>query len=331
MSHNIETMAYAGETPWHSLGVKVDSTLSPQQIAVAAGCDWEAIKVPVYAHMGKPFTKGFKAVPTGEFAIVRDSDFKVLSPSVGEGWQPVSNSEVFATFDDIVRAGNATMETAGSLQGGRIIWALAKLNSEFTVGDTDKTLGYMFLSASHRWGMATRCDFTSIRIVCNNTLNAALSDKSAGALTIQHRTKFDASRVADFMGVSESQMNHRKAQAMALLATKAKDDDLKAFYAMVFPLTSKSNLREKELSRNAELALAMNADRAQPGNDESFGTWWSAFNTVTYMTDHVLANTPETRMFNSWLGTGRKLKLEAMNSALKFAGASSDLAETIAA
>lgn len=331
MSHNVETMAYAGETPWHNLGVKVEGNLTPAQMQTAAGLDWEAIKVPVFAHVGKRGTVGYREKATGEFAICRDSDLSVLSPSVGKGWEPVSNKEVFETFNDIVTAGNATMETAGSLQDGRIIWAMARMNEEFNINGGDVTKAYMFLSASHKFGMATRCDFTNVRIVCNNTLNAALSDKSKGALVIQHRTKFDAARVADFMGVSHAQMENRKAQALALSAAKAEADDLKMFAAMLFPLTSKSNVREKELSRNAEFFLALNDDATQPGIEFARGSWWQAFNTVTFMTDHVLSGSDDVRMYNSWLGTTRTLKLNALNKALEFAGASADIAEKIAA
>jgi phage/plasmid-like protein (TIGR03299 family) len=335
MSHNVETMAYAGEMPWHGLGVSVSDMLTPREMQIAAGLDWEAIKVPTYIRnpnwkvgVGKEIAR---EIPTGEFCIARNTDLAILSPSVGKNWHEVSNAEVFNTFNDIVSAGNAKMETAGSLQDGKIIWALARLEDSFDILDGDISHAYMFLSASHKFGMSTRCDFTNIRVVCNNTLNAALSDKSSGALVIQHRTKFDAAAVADFMGASHVQMMLRKAQAVALSAKKAEEEDLKLFYSKVFPLTSKSNVREKELSRNAEFALALNNDDNQPGIDFARGSWWQAFNTVTFMADHHLANNADTRMFNSWLGTGRSLKLNALNLALEMSGSDADLAEKIAA
>ena len=58
MAHNIEMvgdvakMAYAGETPWHGLGVQVPADVTPQQMLEAAGLDWEVRKIKAYAKVG---------------------------------------------------------------------------------------------------------------------------------------------------------------------------------------------------------------------------------------------------------------------------------------
>ena len=94
MAHNVETMAYAGEVPWHGLGEKVPSDLSPRQMMEKAGCDWEVEKVPTFAQ------HGMQQIPTGTSALIRSTDNTVLAPMVGDGWEPVQNSEAFDFFNE---------------------------------------------------------------------------------------------------------------------------------------------------------------------------------------------------------------------------------------
>ena len=91
MAHMVETMAYAGELPWHGLGVKVPSDLTPRQMMEKAGVDWRVNLVPTYADVN-----GTK-VSTGQKALVRETDSKVLT-NVGGNWNPVQNEEAFDFF-----------------------------------------------------------------------------------------------------------------------------------------------------------------------------------------------------------------------------------------
>ena len=111
----VETMAYAGEVPWHGLGTKVSDDLTPNQIMVKAGLDWSVNKVPTYAKVGDI------EVPTGQEALVRSSDNKVLT-QVGKKWYPVQNEEAFEFFSEYCYAGDMSMETAGSLTPAVASW-----------------------------------------------------------------------------------------------------------------------------------------------------------------------------------------------------------------
>ena len=99
MSHEVEMvngqaqMAYAGEVPWHGLGTKVSTDLTPNQIMVKAGLDWSVDKVPTYAKVGDT------EVETGQEALIRSSDNKVLT-QVGKNWYPVQNEEAFEYFSE---------------------------------------------------------------------------------------------------------------------------------------------------------------------------------------------------------------------------------------
>ena len=95
MSHEIETMAYAGELPWHGLGVEVSNELTPMMMLEKAGLDWSVDEVPSFVeHDGRQ-------IPTGQKSLVRSSDSKILT-NVGSGWHPVQNHEAFEFFNEFV-------------------------------------------------------------------------------------------------------------------------------------------------------------------------------------------------------------------------------------
>jgi len=175
MSHELEIvngeaqMAYAGDTPWHGLGVKVPADLSPIQMLDKAGLNWSVEKESLIT------SSGF-AVPDKK-ALVRSSDNKVLD-IVGKDWNPVQNQEAFEFFDDFVSSGDMEMHTAGSLKGGQIVWALAKVKESFKVFGNDEVESYLLFSNPHRFGQSVDVRFTPIRVVCNNTLTLSLQTKS---------------------------------------------------------------------------------------------------------------------------------------------------------
>ena len=117
MAHELEfvngkaQMAYAGDVPWHGLGVKVSNDLTPEQMLKAAGLDWTVDPVDLFAEVGGD------RLPTGHRALVRSSDQKVIDVITND-WNPVQNSEAFEFFNDFVAHGDMSMVTAGSLKDG---------------------------------------------------------------------------------------------------------------------------------------------------------------------------------------------------------------------
>ena len=143
MAHEVETMAYAGELPWHGLGVPVSNDLTPAQMQQKAGLDWNVEKVDAFVNIGG------QQVKTGQQALVRTSDNTILT-NVGEGWNPVQNSEAFDFFTDFVMEGDMEMHTAGSLKNGQIVWALAKVKESFDLFGEDRVDSYMLFSNPHQ-------------------------------------------------------------------------------------------------------------------------------------------------------------------------------------
>ena len=120
----VETMAYAGEVPWHGLGVPVSNDLTPAQMMKKAGLDWRVEEVESYIDFNG------KKIPTGQKSLVRETDGRLLT-NVGEKWNPCQNETAFEFFHEYVMAGDMEMNTAGSLRDGKMVWALAKVKESF--------------------------------------------------------------------------------------------------------------------------------------------------------------------------------------------------------
>lgn len=317
MAHELEilsdgtaSMAYVGEVPWHGLGVQVSNDMTPSEMMKAANLDWKVEKVPTFAVM----PDGEK-ISTGSYAIVRETDHKVLSPSVGPAWEPVDNEKCFEFFNDFVKSGDMEMHTAGSLRGGQIIWALAKIRDKFTLFGGDEIEGNLLLSASHLYGKVSNTDFTPTRVVCMNTLMMALGSQSKNAVSVNHRTKFDPEVVKTMMGIASFKLHDYEQAALVLGQKSYTGADLSTYFKGIFPLKNDKD----GISQNAEKCFEALED--QPGGEFAAGTWWQAYNAVTYVTDHLLSRSADTRVFSSWFGVNRGKKLEAFKTATKFATA----------
>ena len=313
MAHNVETMAYAGETPWHGLGVPVPADLSPEQMLEKAGLDWTVRKVPAFASIG-----GNKSIPVGKSVLVRESDDTVLDV-VGDDWNVLQNRDAFEFFHDFVANGDMEMHTAGSLRNGQIVWALAKVHDGFELFKGDQVDSYLLFSNPHRYGWSIDVRFTPIRVVCNNTLTLSLNTSSKNFVKISHRTQFDGDMVKETLGVAKEKLSKYREMAQFLGKKKYNVIDLTKYFKQVFPVQGVSVEARKELSKSASKAL--DVIHTQPGAEFAEGSWWQAFNTVTYMVDHVIGRSQDSRMTNAWFGTGKKLKSDALELAIEMAEA----------
>jgi len=313
MSHEIEMvngvaqMAYAGETPWHGLGTKVLPDLTPDQMLDAAGLNWEVRKVPAFA------TINDRQVNVGHSALVRNIDDKVLDV-VSNDWNPVQNSEAFAFFNDFIAEGDMEMHTAGSLKDGQIVWGLAKVKAGFSLFNGDEVESYLHFTNFHKYGFSTDVRFTPIRVVCNNTLTLSLNTKVEKMVKISHRREFDGDNVKLMLGVAAEKLAQYKEMAQFLGSKRYSNENVVEYFKRVFPSAG-----QKEVSRSTN--TAMEILETQPGAQFAEGTWWTCFNAVTYMTDHLLGRTQDTRLTSAWYGANKNVKTKALETALEFAEA----------
>lgn len=313
MAHMVETMAYAGETPWHGLGVHVPSDLSPAQMLEKANLDWTVEKVPAFAKVGG------KQTSVGWSALVRSSDESILSV-VSNDWNPVQNHEAFEFFHEYCAAGDMEMHTAGSLRDGQIVWVLAKIKESFELFKGDQVDSYLLFTNPHKFGQSIDVRFTPIRVVCNNTLTLSLSEKADRMVKKSHRTQFDAAQVKEQLGIATHKLAKYKEMAQFLGSKRYNDTNLKEYFNRIFPVLAynkEKGPQRKDLSKSATRALDIIS--TQPGAQFAEGSWWQAFNAVTYLTDHEIGRTADSRLQSAWFGANKNLKIKALETAVEFA------------
>lgn len=316
MAHELEfvngeaSMAYAGDVPWHGLGTKVPNDLTPLQMLDAANLNWTVQKYPSHV-----FVDGM-TIYTKRDALVRSSDNRILD-IVTEDWHPVQNETAFEFFNDFIAAGDMEMHTAGSLKNGQIVWALAKIKDSFDVVPNDTVESYLLFSNFHKYGFSTDVRFTPIRVVCNNTLSLSLSKKSERLVKVSHRVEFNPDEVKETLGIAYEQMRKYADVSKYLAQRMAPNEDIVSYFTRVFPVQSSKETNRKEISKGAEVCLDIL--NKQPGAQYAEGSWWQAFNAVTYYTDHVAGRNADNRLSSSWYGLNKNLKTRALELALEFA------------
>ena len=164
MAANVETMFYTRTKPWHGLGTMVEEAPTSREALEAAGLNWQVIQKNLVTDSGI-VVPGFKA-------NLRENDQQVLGV-VSDRYKVVQNEEAFA-FTDALLGEGVTYETAGSLQNGRRTWILAKLPARYIISG-DEVTPYLVFMNSHDGSGSIKAAMTPIRVVCQNTLNLALS------------------------------------------------------------------------------------------------------------------------------------------------------------
>jgi phage/plasmid-like protein (TIGR03299 family) len=314
-------MAYAGATPWHGLGEKVTNNLSPVQMLKAAKIDWTVSKRDVAFKN----SKGVWVPSKDKFVLARDTDDAALT-MVGATYKPVQNEEAMDFFKKFVVAGKMKMETAGSLWGGRYIWALASIEKEFSVGKTDAVKSYLLLCQPHVHGKAMVMQYTAIRVVCWNTLNFALGSNLKGdgtAFRMPHSTAFDDAvkkQAETALGLASQQTDEFKSASILLSKKKIDKAKVEQYFNEVLqfdPSKAKADgLRVPRMFTKFQEALVH-----APGHDlaSAEGTLWGAMNAVTYVIDHEVGRDRGTALRNAWLGHLSNTKRRAFTVAVKMA------------
>lgn len=163
MAALVEKMFSVREVPWHGQGLIVENAPTSADAIRLAGLDWEVNQEPIYLANGTEIK--------GRYANVRSSDGSPLG-IVGDKYKIVQNTDAFA-FTDALLGEGVKYETAGSLKDGKVIWLLARMPEDIEILG-DKVAPYMVFTNTHDGSGAVRVTMTPVRVVCNNTLNAAM-------------------------------------------------------------------------------------------------------------------------------------------------------------
>jgi phage/plasmid-like protein (TIGR03299 family) len=317
--HHMETMAYKRQVPWHSLGINAPSDADLDTMLELSGTNWEVAKFPSWVTVGNEF------VETGQHALVRLSDKKVLT-NVGADWNYTQNREAFEFFRKFCENGTAEIETAGSLKDGQYVWVLAKLKKGFKVCGKDEIQSYLLFTNPHVFGAAIDIRFTNIRVVCWNTMRFALKADSDAIVRVTHRARFNAEKVQQTLGIAEDRMNEYKEFAEFVSSKKFTKEAVQEYFSKVFNGGDAKKEKDKRwATRETNADRAFKVLDAQPGANLGEGTWWQAFNAITFQLDHLYGEDRDNRLVNSWYGNGNNQKRLAAKLAVDFAKLSDGL------
>ena len=278
----VESMMYVREKPWHGLGTRVEEAPTSSDALRMAGLDWNVVQRNIQVCGGAKI-QNYKA-------NVRDSDGAVLGV-VSDRYKIVQNTEAFEITDSLI-GGDVRYETAGSLNGGRKIWLLAKLPETEIVGD--KTEPYLCFTNTHDGSGAIRVCMTPIRVVCNNTLNLALCS-ARRAWSVRHTgdmaSKMHEARVC--LEMACAYMDELGQTADRLANTTVSRDKLGEILDEMFPITEDSTDREKQNIQ--KLKDDYMVCYFAPDIMKFRGTAWGAVNAMSDMISH---NAPRRKTAN---------------------------------
>ena len=273
MAALVESMVYTREKPWHGLGTKVEDAPTSADALRLAGLDWRVEQKNIQLCGGSK-VPGYKA-------NVRSTDGKVLGV-VSDRYRIVQNADAFEFTDSII-GGDVRYETAGSLNGGKKIWLLAKLPETEIAGD--KTEPYLCFSNTHDGSGAVRVCMTPIRVVCNNTLNLAL-DSAKRAWSVRHtgslQSKMHEARAC--LRMANTYMGALAEKADRMANTAITRDQLNRILDELFPVDEHSTEREKQNIKKLrdEYMVCYFAPDLVKFRD----TAWGAYNAMSDMITH---------------------------------------------
>lgn len=226
MAANVETMFSVREKPWHGLGTIVMEAPTSADALRLAGLDWDVVQEPIYTKANEE-VKGYKA-------NVRDSDRRVLGV-VSDRYKVVQNTDAFSFTDELLGKG-VRYETAGSLQEGRKVWLLARLPREYIIAG-ERISPYLVFSNTHDGSGSVKVAVTPVRVVCNNTLNLALSTADR-SFSMVHTGKIQdkIQEAKDTLFMAEKYMDCLGSEFEQLRRQKVTDAQVKEYIELLLPM-----------------------------------------------------------------------------------------------
>jgi len=215
------------EPAWHGLGQNVGHTMTAEEAIKEANLGFEVLKFPILREDGQTIIESHMET--------RRMDNNVTLGIVGKDYEVVQNWDCFRFFDNIVGRKEAIYETAGALGKGEILFITAKLPKEVVIGKDDLVHNYIALITSHDMSYALTAFFTPVRIVCNNTMNAAIRN-CTNRVYMKHtknvqKEMFDGARM---MGLNSRYMERLAIEMGYLFNKKVADKEVRELLSQIF-------------------------------------------------------------------------------------------------
>jgi phage/plasmid-like protein (TIGR03299 family) len=303
-------MAFVGDTPWHGLGQELDPNAGMDAWRKAAGMDWTIESTPVtYA------PNNYDAITFPERFVQYRSDTLAPLSVVSARYKPVQPSQVLEFFHELAQEHGFKLHTAGTLFGGKRLWALAETGKFAEVSKDDGIGGFLLLSTSCDKSLATTARFTSVRVVCNNTLSFAT--QSSDYVSFTHLTQWDSSKMHD--RIAQQVESFGAFMEMAKHLKKQKCDAAAAQEFLKQILFTPKELQtleptsiEKYRPYNRILELFYGEAKGWQ-LDGVRGTKWGLLNSITeYLDHHSPARSDDARLNSAWFGGGDAIKSKAV-------------------
>jgi phage/plasmid-like protein (TIGR03299 family) len=330
MAHMIDTttgraaIAYAGQTPWHGLGQALTPGASIDTWTHEAGLAYDVLESPV--QYSTPAATELQAWPARK--VLHRSDTGAPLAVVSDSYNVVQPAQVMDFFRQLEDIGGFQLETAGALSDGRRVWALASVGDAAPVVDSDLVKPYLLLGTSYDGTMATVAKFTAIRVVCNNTITAAVGGYSAGrvikgesetntgylksAVRVLHSERFDADAVRLQLGIVANAWEGFLIQSRQLAAAPMDADAADTFVAELLRPYHTSARPVNESRAYVRIMQLFNGQAIGADLPGVAGTRWAMLNAVTELVDHERGRSNNTRMESAWFGAGAALKARAV-------------------
>ena len=328
MSNGRANMAHAKGTPkpWWGIGFEVDANASIEEWQRAAGLNFEVLKGELlFRDSADVIHEASKAL--NRSVLYRSDTLAPLSVMSKNRYHIHQPADILAFISDVSKATGWPVETAGSLYGGRKIWALLKVPVSFTLPGGDVVEGYLLASTSFDGSSGSDFRFICTRVVCANTLHMGLSEKVKHATVVYHDTVIDVQRVKADLGMAAepvwtsfietakqlASIKLTRSQAVSILRKVYDDTPIVSSAVRVpdeqFILDNPTPRRILGLYEGAGLGSNLAS---------ALNTGWGLVNAVTQDTDHFGSNR-NSRLNSAWFGPGAARKQAVVEAVLDVA------------
>lgn len=314
MSANVESIAFAGATPWHRIGTPLEEAdlYDWPKACEKAGLDWSVELVPLVTadNQAKVESK----------AVRRTSDGRILGV-VGPRFTVLQNKDAFAWFEPFLAAKEVSLRTAGSLAEGSRVWVLAKLNRDpLVIAQGDEIEKFILLSHGHDGSLAVRCGFTPVRVVCQNTLSMAHGSTASKLIRVKHTKDVheNLASIREVMNLANQEFE-ATAEQYKLLARKAINQaDLTKYVKKVLKVDDSEEVSTRTKNTIAEIIGLCEAGR---GNNlpSVRSTYWTAYNGVSEWLSYDRGRSQDSRLNSLWFGDSANVNRHALQTALEMA------------
>lgn len=332
MSANVETMIYTQEQPWHGLGKYLGDQIgvtTQQAIEADPKIGSNVNAMPLVAKL----PNGLVTDVPGSYAMVREFDSKVVGV-VGEQFKKseMQPSRMFEFFDNVLGEGQARIHTAGLLDEGRRLWILAKLaGADIRIGRSDDIIEkYLLLATGFDGSLNLTGFFTPTRVVCQNTLNAALKGEKNNCIRIRHTQNAinKLEEAENTLRASIEFYEEFETKVQRLAQTRMRDAQATEAIEIMFGCDSDEE-KEKASTRTKNLIDKVKTlTQIGTGNKPWEGTAWGVYNAATEYADHFMVvrgargedetkSTLEAKdkiLMSTWFGAAAQFKAKAMNA-----------------